>query len=185
MNREQWLTELAIKAIPAISSTLEYSDEEPSVKLSCGFPAKQGKRKPISAQLVPPTASDEFNAEIFVSPTISEKSEVIEAVLPLLVAVVMGDFKQSQNWKNAVSRLNNGTMVSETLENLMPEYPHSALTLPTVAKQTTRLVKAVCHGGQPSLGTSHAPYIVRLSRSTLEMGAPICPVCSLSMEINA
>jgi hypothetical protein len=176
MNREQWLTELATTAMPAISAILEYSDEEPSVKLSCGFPAKQGKRKPISAQLVPPTASDDFNAEIFVSPTISEKSEVIEAVLPLLVAVVTGDFKQGQNWRNAVARLNAGTILAETLENQMPEYPHSALTLPTVAKQTTRLIKVSC----PTDG-----YIARVSRATIEnLGAPICPACQLSMTIN-
>jgi hypothetical protein len=177
MNREQWLTDLASKAIPAISAILEYSDEEPSVKLSCGFPAKQGKRTPISAQLVPPTASDDFNAEIFVSPTISNSDEVIEAVVPLLVAVVTGDFKQGANWRNALNRLNNASMTIERLQAEMPEYPHSAITLPTTIKQTTRLIKVSC---------AQDGYIARVSRATIEnLGSPICPACQLSMEINA
>lgn len=176
MNREQWLTDMASTAIPAITALLEYSDEEPSVKLSCGFPAKQGKRSPITAQLVPPTASDEFNAEIFVSPTISEKSEVIEAVLPLLVAVVTGDFKQGANWKNAVSRVRFSSNLAERLNESLSDYPHSAITLPTVRKQTTRLIKVSC---------ATDGYIARVSRTTVEnLGAPICPACQLSMTIN-
>ncbi len=86
MNREQWLQKLAAAALPKISSRLDMADEEPAVKLSCGCPAQQGKRNAVGAQLVPPAASDEFNAEIFVSPTIAEKSAVVGLVLPLLVA---------------------------------------------------------------------------------------------------
>ena len=176
MNREQWLTDLATSAIPAISAILEYSDEEPSVKLSCGFPAKQGKRKPISAQLVPPTASDDFNAEIFVSPTISDRAEVIESVLPLLVAVVTGDFKQGQNWRNAVNRALSDSSLEERLNATLPDYPHSALSLPENRKQTTRLIKASC---------DPCAYIVRVSRSTLDrLGAPLCPSCLNRMTEN-
>jgi hypothetical protein len=176
MNREQWLTDLATTALPQIASVVTYADEEPTVKLSCGFPAKQGKRKPISAQLVPPTASEDFISEIFVSPTISEKSEVIKAVLPLLVSVVTGDFKQGETWKRALLSAELSG-IPERLNADLSEYPHSAITLPTVAKQTTRLIKVSC----PTDG-----YIARVSRATIEnLGAPICPACSLSMEINA
>lgn len=176
MNREQWLTDLATIAIPSISEALSYSDEEPTVKLSCGFPAKQGKRTPISAQLIPPTASEDFNAEIFVSPTISEKSEVIEAVLPLLVSVVVGDFKQGATWRDACLRLGLRGL-PERLNEQMSDYPHSAITLPTTIKQTTRLIKVSC---------AQDGYIARVSRATIEnLGSPICPACSLSMEINA
>jgi len=37
MNREQWLQKLAAAALPKISSRLDMADEEPAVKLSCGW----------------------------------------------------------------------------------------------------------------------------------------------------
>lgn len=178
MNREQWLNALAVTAVPRISSSLDYSTEELALKLSCGFPAQQGKRKKISASLVPPTASDEFNAEIFVTPELSAKREVAQAVLPLLVAVVTGDFKQRRIYRDALRRLGlNATELpawAKSIVDGMPAYPHASLTLEAPAKQSTRLIKVAC----PSL--EHEPYIARLSRKALDFGTPTCP-CGLNM----
>jgi hypothetical protein len=178
MNREQWLKELANRAIPVIASSREYSEEETSVKLSCGFPAKQGKRKQVNACLVPPTNSDEFNAEIFVTPELSAKREVARAVLPLLVAVVTGDYQQRTNYRNAIRALGLNSEElptwAKSLIEALPAYPHASLTLPEVKKQSTRLIKVHC---------APCGYIARVSRSTLEnLGAPICPACNQSMR---
>lgn len=177
MNREQWLNQLANKAVRYIGSTLELHDEEPAFKLSCGFPVKQGKRNPIVAQLVPPTNSDDFNAEIFVSPTVSEKQAVAKAILPLLVAVAIGDYKQGVESRRTINRLrlNEDTLPSWAVELLaeLPAYPHAKVSVPTVKKQTTRLIKVAC---------LNDGYIARVSRSTLEnLGAPICPACNQSL----
>lgn len=177
MNREQWLNQLANKAVRYIGSTLELHDEEPAFKLSCGFPVKQGKRKPIVAQLVPPTNSDDFNAEIFVSPVISEKQAVAKAILPLLVAVAIGDYKQGAQSRTTVSRLGlNGENLPAWATELiaeLPAYPHAKVSVPTAKKQTTRLIKVAC---------LNDGYIARVSRSTLEnLGAPICPACRQSL----
>lgn len=176
MNREQWLEKLANSAIPVLSRAITYNNEETAVKLSCGFPKQQGKRKPVVAQLVPPTASDDFFAEIFVSPEIAEKREVAKAVLPLLVAVVTGDFKQRQNYRQALRTvgLNHAEaglpQWALTLVNDLPAYPHASVRLENAPKQTTRLIKVEC---------IRDGYIARVSRTTLtNFGAPICPVCS-------
>ena len=173
MNREQWLDQLATSAIPAISRSTSYPAEELAVKLSCGFPKQQGKRKPVSAQLVPPTASDDFFAEIFVTPELSEKRKVAQAVLPLLVAVVTGDFKQRQNYRNALRTLglNSDELPSwaKSIVDALPAYPHATIRLENAPKQTTRLIKVEC---------IRDGYIARVSRTTLaNLGAPICPAC--------
>lgn len=176
MNRETWLKELADTAIPAITASIQYAEEETSVKLSCGFPAKQGKRGTVHASLVPPTNSDEFNAEIFVTPELSAKREVARAVLPLLVAVVTGDYRQQSAYRDAVRSLGlNGEELptwAKTIVDGLPAYPHASLTLPEVAKQSTRLIKVHC---------APCGYIARVSRSTLNTyGAPVCPACNQS-----
>lgn len=178
-NREQWLAKLAAKALPKIASTLEMADEEPAVKLSCGFPAQQGKRKKIGAQLIPPAASDDFNAEIFVSPTIAEKQAVAKVVLPLLAAAACGDYKRGAAYRSALSRtrLNGDNLPAwaEQILSALPDYPHAAITLPEVRKQSTRLIKVAC---------TRDNYIVRASRSTVEaMGCPICPACNSEMVV--
>lgn len=179
MNREQWLNKLAAAALPKISSRLDMADEEPAIKLSCGFPAQQGKRNQVGAQLIPPAASDEFNAEIFVNPTIAEKSAVVKLVLPLLVAATTGDYKQGRDYKAALSRVglntNNLPTWAEMLAERMPDYPHAAITIPDRKKQTTRLIKVACLNDN---------YICRVSRSTVDaMGCPICPACRAEMVV--
>jgi hypothetical protein len=176
MNRETWLKQLADRAIPAIASSIQYTEEETSVKLSCGFPAKQGKRGKVTASLVPPTNSEEFNAEIFVTPELSAKREVASAVLPLLVAVVTGDYRQRTAYRNAIRslNLNHGELPAwaKSIVDELPAYPHASLTLPEVKKQTTRLIKVHC---------APCGYIARVSRSTLDTyGAPVCPACRQS-----
>ncbi len=180
MNRETWLKELANSAISAIAQRVQYTEEETAVKLSCGFPAKQGKRNPVHASLVPPTNSDEFYAEIFVTPELSAKREVAGAVLPLLVAVVTGDYRKHDAYRNAIRALGlNGselpTWAREIVDNL-PAYPHASLTLPEVKKQTTRLLKVEC---------VPCNYIARVSRATLDrLGTPVCPACRQSFTEN-
>lgn len=176
MNREQWLAELATQAIPSITRVVEYAEEETSVKLSCGFPAKQGKRTKVHASLVPPTSSEEFNAEIFVTPELSAKRDVARAVLPLLVAVVTGDYKQRVNYRRAVRTLGLNSEElpawAKALVDALPAYPHATVTLPEAKKQTTRLIKVHC---------APCGYIARVSRSTLDtFGAPVCPACHQS-----
>jgi len=194
MNREEWLNALANQALPAIAQTLDsyaqYRDEEATVRLSCGFPAQQGKRNKVAACIVPPTASADFSGEIFVSPTIDQGLTVALAVLPLLCATVTGDYRKGTAYRNAlrVNRLNLDTLPAWAASIVagLPEYPHAALTLEAAPKQTTRLLKVSCSGDLMN-GEQHDIYMVRISRTTLNMGAPVCPLCgdSLIEEVQA
>lgn len=178
MNREEWLAILASRTLAEISTRIDYTEEETSVKLSCGFPATQGKRNKVLASLVPPTASQDFNAEVFVTPELSDKHEVAKAILPLLVSVATGDYKRGASYRNALQALRLNLAGAPTppwayaiVENL-PAYPHAQIELPPVAKQSTRLIKVACNP---------CGYIARVSRSTLNaFGAPICPACNQS-----
>jgi len=189
MNREQWLNELANQALPVIARTLDsyaqFREEESAVRLSCGFPAQQGKRNKVAACIVPPTASDDFSGEIFVSPTISQGNEVALAVLPLLCATVTGDYRKGAAYREALkrNRLNAASLPAwaAAIVSTLPAYPHAAITLQPQDKQTTRLLKVACLGDLMN-GEQHAAYIVRISRTTLaNYGSPICPLCGAAL----
>jgi hypothetical protein len=170
-NREQWLANLAIAVRPHIASTISGGgDEESAIRLSCGFPPKTG-RKAVGASIVPPTASADFTAEIFVSPTVDDASAVARLVLPLLKVA------QAGNWRSAVASTvkpleSLPSWVEPILQNL-GSYPHAKIELTEAPKQSTRLIKVACLNDN---------YIARVSRSTLvNLGAPICPACNQSL----
>jgi hypothetical protein len=150
--------------------------------LSCGFPPKTG-RKAATAAIVPPTASQDFTAEIFVAPTVDQAAEVAKAIIPLLRVA------QTGNWRSAapsvaqpLAELPNW---AESILESLGEYPHAKIEIAAAAKQTTRLNKAVCYGDIMN-GDQHDAYIVRISRNTATVyGAPICPICNSQLVVEA
>lgn len=184
LNREMWLNQFAAAARPSISRWLnDGGDEESALRISCGY--APNRRSTTGAALIPPMASDDFTAEVFVSPALADKAEVAAALLPLLVAAYAGDWRKGATYRNGLQAcgLNAATLprwAAEIVES-MPAYPHAKVEVDGLAKQTTRLIKAVCYGDLMN-GEAHDAYIVRLSRSTLEMGAPICPICNSTLN---
>jgi hypothetical protein len=184
LNREQWLNQLAAKARPSITRWLEAGgDEESALRISCGY--APNRRTSTAAVLIPPMASEDFTAEAFISPALSDKHEVAAALLPLLVAAYAGDWRKGATYRNGLNAcgLNAATLPRWAAEAVasMPAYPHASVDLEAMPKQTTRLIKVACYGDLMN-GEAHAAYIVRLSRATLELGAPICPICSDSLH---
>jgi len=187
-TREQWLASLAQRSASLIARSIaDGGDEEPTLRLACGFPPATG-RKQVLADILPPTASEDFTAEIFVSPEVDNPLEVARLVLPLLVVAHSGDYKRGARYREACARL--GLTDGETPSwltdrlNALGSYPHAQVTVPERAKQSTRLIKVVCMH-------DHDPYIARVSRKTLDtFKAPICPAClnagsTRSMEVHA
>ena len=170
-NRESWLADFATAAKPHLTQGLHLGgNEEAVIRLSCGFTPKTG-RKAADAAIVPPAASEDFTAEIFVSPIIDSTEAVAKLVLPLLKLAHTG------NWRSAAPS------VAKPLESLpswaveilatIGAYPHAALEIAQAPKQTTRLIKVEC---------LNDGYIARVSRTTLtNLGAPICPACTNSL----
>jgi hypothetical protein len=170
-NRESWLADFATAAKPYVTEGLSLGgNEEAVIRLSCGFTPKTG-RKAADAAIVPPSASDDFTAEIFVSPIVDSTEAVAKLVLPLLKLAHIG------NWRSAAPSVAKPletlpTWANSILANL-GAYPHAALEIAAAPKQTTRLIKVEC---------LNDGYIARVSRSTLvNLGAPICPACNNSL----
>ena len=173
-NRESWLADFASAAKPHLTASISGlgGNEEAVIRLSCGFTPKTG-RTAADAAIVPPSASDDFTAEIFVSPTVDSTEAVAKLVLPLLQLAHRG------NWRSAAPS------VAKPLESLptwavdilatIGAYPHAALEIAQAPKQSTRLIKVAC---------VNDGYIARVSNSTLTAhGAPICPTCLNAMEV--
>ena len=187
-TREQWLASLAQRSASLIARSIaDGGDEEPTLRLACGFPPATG-RKSVLADILPPTASEDFTAEIFVSPEVDDPEQVARLIIPLLVVAHSGDYKRGARYREACARLGlNGDEIPSWLTdrlNAIGTYPHAQVTVPERTKQTTRLIKVVCMH-------DHDPYIARVSRTTLDtFGAPICPACAntgnlRSMEVHA
>jgi hypothetical protein len=182
-NRESWLADFATAAKPHLTQGLHLGgNEEAVIRLSCGFTPKTG-RKAADAAIVPPSASDDFTAEIFISPIVDSTEAVAKLVLPLLKLAHIG------NWRSAAPS------VAKPLETLptwavdilatIGAYPHAALEIAAAPKQTTRLNKAVCYGDLMN-GEQHDAYIVRISRNTAATyGTPICPICNAQLVLEA
>ena len=170
-NREQWLAAFASAAKPSIARNISGGgDEEAAIRLSCGFPPKTGRKAALAA-VVPPTASQDFTAEIFVSPTVDDAATVAKSIIPLL------QLAQSGNWRNAAPSvakpLDTIPQWAISILERLGSYPHAALEIAAAPKQTTRLIKVACLNDN---------YIARISRSTLvNLGAPICPVCNIAL----
>lgn len=171
-NRETWLAAFATAAKPHITASIGGlgGNEEAVTRLSCGFPPATG-RKAAKAAIVPPSASDDFTAEVFVAPTVDDAAEVARLLLPLLKVAQQG------NWRSAAPSVAAPLdtlphWANDILANL-GAYPHAKIEIVAAPKQTTRLIKVAC---------LNDGYIARVSRTTLEnLGAPICPACNQSL----
>jgi hypothetical protein len=184
MNRETWLANFASAARPHITATIGGygANEEAAIRLSCGFPPATG-RKAATAAIVPPAASDDFTAEVFIAPTVDDARAVAAALLPLLKLAHAGTWRTAA--PSVAKPLETLPTWASTILETLGEYPHAKLEIAAAPKQTTRLIKAVCYGDLMN-GEAHAAYIVRMSRNTADtLGAPICPVCSSRLNVEA
>jgi hypothetical protein len=181
-NRESWLAAFATAAKPHLTAGLPLGgNEEATIRLSCGFPPKTG-RTAAPAAIVPPAASDDFTAEVFISPVIDSTDAVAKAILPLLKLAHIG------NWRNSAPAVAKPleTLPSWALDVLanLGAYPHAAIEIAAAPKQSTRLNKAVCYGDLMN-GEQHDAYIVRISRATAaNYGTPLCPICGSSLRLE-
>lgn len=186
-NREHWL-QWGVQALrPRFESVGHPLPER--VHVSVGFPTKRALsvNGRVIGQCWSGSASRDGSPHVFVSPTVNNgltalgvlAHELVHAVLPvgsghkapfIKVCKVIGltDGKPTHAMP--------GPELQQELERLNAErpYPHSAIDATTLPKaQATRLLKVEC----PECG-----YTVRVTRSWLEQGAPICPLDEIRME---
>ena len=65
-------------------------------------------------------------------------------------------------------------------------YPHEYVDVVATAVQTTRLLKVVCTGPTTGPIGAHDPYILRMSASQYDRGAPFCGIdgCAMPMRLS-
>lgn len=182
MNREQWLTELAEAMRPAFKQRgLDFG----AFRVACGFPGGGSARKRIG-ECWPQESSADGITEVFVSPLLADRWAVAGTLAHELVHAAVGckcghkgafvKGIRAIGLEGKPTQAGNGEEFrawATPLVEAMPDYPHGALSLTAQRKQSTRLIKAECHACE---------YIVRLSRKTFDMGAPLCGVCHEPME---
>ena len=156
------------------------------VRYSCGFPGGGSSRKRIGECWYPAEDSDGwFN--VFVSPVEDDAVEVLGVQCHELCHVIVGsDAGHGPAFRKLALAIGlTGKMTStvaspelkaklKRIARELGKYPHQKIDLGQRKKQTTRMLKCECE---------FCGYTVRVARTWLEYGAPVCPVHREEMDI--
>lgn len=186
-NREEWLG-VAVEMMEPLFTRHGYQMPD-KIKVSCGWGAgSRGTSKKILGQCWAPEASAGGNHEIFIAPSVDEPVKALGVLIHELVHAVVGvKLKHGRPFKAACDKLGLEGKATQALpgaelnrwitSDLLPRlgsYPHDALTdAARPDKQTTRMIKLVCPVMKDEKGD---PYMVRMTRKWLKMGAPVSPL---------
>jgi hypothetical protein len=173
-TREAWL----LAAVDHLRSDLRFVGAElpERLQISVGFP--RGRRRAIGQCFASEVAVDGRN-HLFISPALDDPVDVLGALVHELIHAaddcasghrrffariardigLRGPMHATHPGEELLARLN------ELAAQLGP-YPHGALKLEDLERQSTRLIKATCE---------HCGYVVRVTRIWLAVGPPHCP----------
>jgi hypothetical protein len=185
--REIWLAK-ATDALRPVFAAGGY-DIPAKVRVSCSWPSRggTGKTKRVTGQCWSPDASADKVTEIFISPTLDEREEVLCVLAHELIHAAVGmeeghrgAFKQAHAFLGLAGKCTASEPGEDWLQRYSGiyqtcgDYPHAKLdpTQSGITKQTTRQVKLLC---------GKCDYIVRASRKCIDKGLPTCP-CGCKLE---
>ena len=184
INREEWLTRLAELIAPLFGTTL------PPYRVACSWPSKSAtsaKNRRIGECWAPDCSKDE-TTEIMISMGIDDPMAVSETLVHEMVHAVVGvkhehkaAFKRCAvgvGLEGKMTETHAGDELTERLNALiedLPPYPHAKITATNKKNQGTRMLKASCE----------CNYTVRLTQKWAALGAPICPLCNVSMIMDS
>src|SRR6185295_736849 len=188
MNREAWLHTVASDLA---EDFLKVGKPFPSkLAISVGFPSRGAvsMSKRVVGQCWNGVASKDGTFHVFISPVLKTGFEAADTLVHELCHAVLpaGSGHKAPFAKLATqmgltkgkpAQASAGEELSKRLNALIKKvgaYPHSGLIVVGRTKvQTTRLLKVAC----PT-----CDYTVRVTRSWLDIGLPICPVDGIEME---
>lgn len=183
MNRETWLT-TAIHALVPLFDAQEIS--LPPVRVSCGFPGGRGSKASTIGQCWNTAASTDEVSQIFISPVLDDKVQVLATLVHELIHAVdncesghKGPFAKMAKAMGLTGKMTATVAGEDLVKDLealdLPDYPHAAL-VPGAGggkKDGTRMIKVIC----PEDG-----YTLRTTKKWIDIGLPSCP-CGEVMEI--
>lgn len=188
-TRESWLT----AAVEALRPFFAPIGEIPPYRVTCGFPSKSAtaRKNRRLGECWPASASAANVNEIFISPVVSDRIEVLAILTHEVAHAVVGlEHGHKGPFKRAVKLLHlegkpSSTkagdqfklQVAESILRHMGDYPHGTLTPSSQEKkQSTRMLKCVC----PDCG-----YTVRTTSKWLDdVGPPLCPDGRIPMTLT-
>ena len=188
-NREAWL-QTATTAL-RLHFTAQGFTIPPNVRSTCGWPSKSAtaRKKRRIGECWSDAASDGKQFEIFISPALADPLSVTETLAHELCHATVGlKAGHGAAFKRCALAIGLcGKMTSTEpgpafkawfAQQSFALYPHETLNASNAApKQATRLIKCQCL----ECLSEGAPYIVRASQSTLDRGAPYCPIHQCEM----
>jgi len=201
-KRETWLAKATDYLRPMFA---EQGYQIPAdVRVTCGFPSRNATRGANGKRAIgmcwSRTCSEAGINEIAISPCLSGEDDT-QGVLGTLVHELVHAVDDCQNGHNAVFKqiatavgLTGKMTSTESTPQLIDHlqvfidkqgpFPHATLDVAkTHKKQSTRMIKASCVNNHCITDARGNRYTVRLSRSWIEeAGAPLCPVCSHTMQ---
>lgn len=187
-NRETWLLN-ATSALRPLFSEQGYNIPE-HVRVACGFPSKNAlspTRRRIGEAWSPACSADKAH-EILISPTLSDRVDVVGVLIHELIHVAVGvqhghkrPFIRAARalgleGKPTATVLPVQTYLSRYASVISPlgSYPHGRLDARiSVQKQPTRLLKAV---------RGDCGYTFRVTQKWVDVGLPTC-CCGGDFEI--
>jgi hypothetical protein len=202
MNREAWLSQAAVHMAGSHRSTRGLDLTQ--YKFSVGFPNRKSRK---GHRMWDYALTEEGNTHVYISPLVDNRELALATLLHSLLTITVQAWGGSRRVRS--TRLDE-TLVEAgfdrpiehvvpgeaLLDRLaanftdLPPYPNEAVVLGRRAvTQSTRMLKVVCLGGgfatnteHPYLLPTHETYLVRLSQTQLDRGAPLCGVCSQRMH---
>lgn len=192
MTREEWLEAFTHEVQGRF---VQMGHPLPPVRLTCGWPlsgGRPGAKRQTIGQCFAPSVSSAGRTEIFISPVLDDSMKVAEVTLHELAHAAVGvQHGHRKPFIRAIRLLDLGGKPTATVPTpemelwVMPiidkigEYPHAAMNLSQVKKQTTRMIKVEC----AECAYDDDPYIVRMSQKQIDAkGCPICPVHEIAMH---
>jgi len=197
-TREDWLRDMTTEMRPLFQS-LAGVEIPAKVRVSCGWPSQSamGSKRRVGECWAPEASADQ-TCEIFISPVIADGVEAAGILAHELVHAAVGnEAKHGPIFKRAALLIGlegkmTSTTVGETLTGWITGavaklgiYPHTKLDRSGRKKDTTRLLKVVCLNDECEfLQENDKRYVVRMSATTLDYGAPKCGCCNDRMAIE-
>jgi hypothetical protein len=198
MTREVWLTNALNMIRPDFEEAGDPLPDGDSIRVSCSWPHKGGTRKKgrVEGQIWYPKATKDSRYHICVSPMEAKSDDVVSILyhegMHAAVHMATGHTKHGAPFRALGNKLGMDgkpahmeageplrDWIKEKLVEKIGEYPHGEIDPKEVPKQTTRMLKLVCHG----VKEPHDVYTVRASKKVTEMGMPSCP-CGEEMYVE-
>ena len=169
MTREEWLKkqmDILVENNVLIQGTFKHE----TLKISCGYGYRVRGGKDLY-KLYSPVQSTAGNWEIFINPSIEQSLDAYHAIADAL----QDAFKIA----NGLKRRGRWNLDSDLL--IKEPYPHDALDVAKIKKQTTRMHKVTCI--EDDCGFHFRTSATQILLAKDKVGGCACPVCQSDMIV--